>query len=360
MNNVYRALFGNNAPFMGEANEKYTQNLRRGYILKVNDELTTLVAEDQSNSKRIENITKFQTLDINWIDGQPFTSYQVPFSMQISNSGYGVQCLPEEGDIVLASFLPHNQPIIQALIKQNAYYQSGKVDLDTGEPVLNEQGDPIANTATQYTFYPLRKIKKGEYQIISKKQAEFFLDDYGTIKLIVRDQNHEEKEYGKRAWEISLGSQILDETNKEIKKLENENIQFQVYNHDDKFNLSVNESGTMLLNNDKNNIRIGSDGVINIKNGNGDTVSMSEGELIIKSAGGESITITKDSIKIGTQAGQSAVLGENLKMLLDMMMSIFNGHTHIYSPGPGTPTPTAPPAITMVSNNYLSKKVKLK
>ena len=177
--NIYTALFGNNAPFMGEADKKYTEYLRRGYIIGVNDSLTDEAGQNQNTqneesteNNRIENITKFQTIDVNWLDGQPFKSMQIPFMMNISNAGYGTQCLPDIGDIVLAHFLPGEQPIIIGLIKQNAYYQSGEIDQKTGEPVLNEFGDPIPNKATQYTFYPLRTIKKGEYQILSKKQAD--------------------------------------------------------------------------------------------------------------------------------------------------------------------------------------------
>lgn len=342
--NVYSVLLGDDAPFSGLANNKYTEFLRRGVITAVYYNL-----KDNSNYN-------YNTIDIMWIDGQPYTSTNIPLSYPlISTNGWGIQIKPEVGDFVIAAFLPNSKPEILRFLKRSEFLQSGQVN--ENKQILNQYGDPIRIDG-RGSYIPFREIAPGEISVKSKKEAELFMDDFGALKAIVRKQNKDC--CNDRLFEISSGESILDEGTQKVKKDENGmNIQFQVLGHKNGFYNNVSENGSFTINNNGWNINCDIDNKMTIKNSTGDILTVDNGKINFMNNKGDSIEIYNGKIKIGTNAKEPAVLGDTLTNFMKTIIGIYNGHTHIYSPGGGSPTPTAPTTSQMTMQDFLSKKVDI-
>lgn len=304
--NVYKVLFGEDAPFLGLANEKYTEYLRRGIIIKTHYE--TIL-------NNVQNTYNYNTVDITWLDGQPYTSVNVPLSYPfVSNEGWGFQVKPEIGDTVIAAFMPNSRPLILRFIKRAELLQLGQLNANTGLPILDQYGDPI-KMESKGAYKPFREIKAGEYSLKSKKGAEIYADDNGAFKIITRTQDE-----NKRFLEISCGETIIDEGTGKVK----ENIVFQMLNH---------KNGT--------EINVKSDGTINIKS---------------LGINGESIEINKDKVIIGNGLTQPAVLGNDLETYLNTIVDFINSHTHLGNLG----VPTTSPTTTITTQEILSKTTEVK
>ena len=96
-------------------------------------------------------------------------------------------------------------------------------------------------------------------------------------------------------------------------------------------------------------------GDFNITTSTGNSISLTDGIIKVADNQGNSITMNASGIQLGDNANFSAVLGESLNALLMSMITIFNTHTHVYSPGGGTPTPTAPTQTPMMIQDILSQ-----
>lgn len=87
-------------------------------------------------------------------------------------------------------------------------------------------------------------------------------------------------------------------------------------------------------------------------NGNGNiTISVNETKIIIDGQTGK-ISLTGNLVDVGKSASALAALGPQL-------VSWLSSHTHLYNPGPGGPTPSAPPTVPPPSS-VLSTTVKIK
>lgn len=349
--NVYKVLMGDNAPFLGMANNKYDQYLRRGQIVNVHYEL----AENGQ-----QNTYTFNTVDISWIDGQPYTSTNVPISHSyIGTNGWGIQLKPEIGDFVIAAFLPGAKPEILRFLKRSEFLQSGQVNINEGTQITNEYGDPVKKEG-QGSYIPFRNIQPGEISIKSKKEAEIYLDDNGSAKIITRKQKPEgeEQEFNPgRLVEISSGEQIINEGTGEIKKdFKGNNVNFQLLHHQNGFKQDLGSDGSFQVSNSGWDITCDTDNKLIIKNTGGDVLTVDNGKINFLNSQGDSIEIADGKIKVGTKAQEPMVLGNTLTAFMSTIIGIFNGHTHMYAPGPGTPTPTTPPTTPMVIKDFLSKK----
>lgn len=67
---------------------------------------------------------------------------------------------------------------------------------------------------------------------------------------------------------------------------------------------------------------------------------------------GGAITLKGSSVDLKDAGGQP--------VMLETIISKFNAHTHLYSPGPGGPTPTAAPATLWVAGTDSAASVKAK
>lgn len=342
--NVYRVLMGDNAPFAGLANVSYYNRTWKGEIVDVHYD--NLLTKDV-NGNTVLNKDIYRTVDIRWIEGKPFTSKNVHIPEYLSyKGGYGINYLPMKGDIVLASFSPTNEPYIITIVARCSVYEHGAI-YDDGTVVKNEYGDPLIDSVIdeQIRPTPFRRVAPGDISITAlNNNCELFLSKEGTAKIIAREPKYSDMggvQCGNRLWEISLGNEIYDEGNSELKKNSlGNNIQFQILGH---------QNGCKVNFDNKGNIEI-------LTNGN--SVILTKDNVKISDNKGNSITLNNQGIQLGDNANFSAVLGESLVNLLNTMITTFNTHTHqgVMS-GPST---TPPPSMPMIMTDILSKKIKLK
>ena len=335
--NVYKVLLGDDAPFGGLANKNCNDRIIKGFITQVHYDLFS--ASD--NSKPVLQQNYYRTVDVQWLEGKLYESKYVRIPETVSFTGYGLNYLPSVGDVVYAAFDTNNDPIIISIVARCSIFEHGALNDKTKLPELNNYGDPLIDIAINGDIRPtpIRYIKPGEISLKSLKEAELFLDNYGTIKQIVRKQNNKQQ-CGDRLWEISTGEQIIDESTGEIKKSSfGNNIQYQILGHQNNTYINVDEKGNLEINNDKCNIQIDKDGIIaaTIKNG-------------------EQIKITSNGIFLGDTTTQQAVLGNTLQALLIELINAYNSHTHTGNLG----FPTDSPKTTVIMQDILSKTVELK
>lgn len=279
-------------------NNKYQNNLRYGKIVKINNDLFTNTTKDEQS---VPNTASFQTLDIMWLNGQNYISQQVPVPYSyISIQGYGMQYLPSVGDYVIAAFLIGGIPLILGYSKINPLSNIGALDNNKKEIIKNAFGDPLSNNDN----LPFRYIEPGEFNVISLKQAEIYLDKYGNIKLITRKQN-EDKGYHDRLYEITIGENIIDESTGEKK-----DCQFEIKNYENNTRITINKDGQVQV----------------------------EAEKII----------------LGNSMTQPAVLGNELKSLLENIINTFNQHTHETASGM-----SSAPMEQLQYEDVLSEKVEV-
>ena len=227
--NVYKVLLGDDAPFGGLANKNCNDRIIKGFITQVHYDLFS-VSDD---SKPVLQQNYYRTVDVQWLEGKLYESKYVRIPETVSFKGYGLNYLPSVGDVVYAAFDTNNDPIIISIVARCSIFEHGALNDKTKLPELNNYGDPLIDIAINGDIRPtpIRYIKPGEISLKSLKEAELFLDNYGTIKQIVRKQNNEQQ-CGDRLWEISAGEQIIDESTGEIKKSSfGNNVQYQILGH---------------------------------------------------------------------------------------------------------------------------------
>ena len=351
--NITRLLFGDDAPFYGMANTTYYDRTIKGVIVKVHYNLI-----DTETNPPILNQNTYRTVDIDWLEAKPYRSEYVHIPELVAFKGYGLNYLPSVGDVVLASFNSNNDPVIINIVSRCSAYQHGALNDKTGLPELNNYGDPIIDSVIPEEIRPtpIRYIEPGEISLISLNSAELYLDKYGSAKTIVRQQTSEQQ-MGNRLWELSIGEQIVDEGTNRPKIDNNQNIQFQLLGHQNGFTNNVMSDGSFHIINQGWDITCNTDQSFIVKNNIGDTLTINNGTINFKNSQGDSIEISNGMIKVGTNAKEPMVLGDTLTSFMNTIISIFNSHTHLYSPGPGTPTSTATPTTPMVIQDFLSKKV---
>ena len=335
--NVYKVLLRDDAPFGGLANKNCNDRIIKGFITQVHYDLFS-VSDD---SKPVLQQNYYRTVDVQWLEGKLYESKYVRIPETVSFKGYGLNYLPSVGDVVYAAFDTNNDPIIISIVARCSIFEHGALNDKTKLPELNNYGDPLIDIAINGDIRPtpIRYIKPGEISLKSLKEAELFLDNYGTIKQIVRKQNNEQQ-CGDRLWEISTGEQIIDESTGEIKKSSfGNNIQYQILGYQNNTYINIDEKGNLEINNDKCNIQIDKDGVI-----------------VTKIKNGEQIKITSNGIFLGDTTTQQAVLGNTLQTLLIELINAYNSHTHTGNLG----FPTDSPKTTVIMQDILSKTVELK
>lgn len=350
--NVYRALLGDNAPFLGMANISYYDRIMRGRIVKVHYEPMSQALGD--NNKPILNQQSYRTVDVQWLEGKPFTSEKVRIPELVSFLGYGLNYLPAVNDIVLGGFNPNDDPYIISIVSRCAAFEHGALSDNTKLPVLNKYGDVIIDEVITEAIRPtpIRYIEPGEISLTSvNNNSELYLDKNGALKLISRVPvlNKTGSEYinglqcGKRLWEISVGQDIYKETKDgptEIKKSSfGNNVQFQILGHQNDCKVDFDSEGNIEVNTNRCNIQIEKDGVI--------TATISNGEQI---------KITSNGIYLGNGTTQQAVWGNKLETLLIELINTFNSHVHTGNLG----FPTDSPSATVDMTDILSKTVEVK
>ena len=362
--NIYKVLMGDNAPFDGLANKNYFDRTLRGEIVATHYELML-----ENNEKgEIENQQYgYRTVDIRWLEAKPYISSYVKIPEIISMQGYGLNYLPSVGDIVVASFDSNNYPIIQNIYSRCAFFEHGTLNDEIRLPELNTYGDPLIDTAieTEIRPTPIRYILPGEISLTSLNlNNELYFDKYGTAKLISRIPNLNKEmgeQCGDRLWEISSGQDIYDEGTNTLKQSSfGKNVQFQVLGHKNNCKVDFDSDGNIEVNNNGNNMKMKVNGDFIVTTSTGNSISLTNGIIKVADNQGNSITMNSSGIQLGDNANFSAVLGESLNTLLTSMIAIFNAHTHKYSPGPGSPIPTAPTETPMMIADILSKTIKLK
>lgn len=367
--NVYRVLMGDNAPFLGLANTSYLDRTLRGVIIRTH---YAPMSESSISTQPIFNQQSYRTVDVEMMEGKPYTFEKVHIPELVSFKGYGLNYLPSVGDIVLVAFDSNNSPTIINIVARCSAYEHGALDDGTMLPVLNNYGDVTIDKAVTESIRPtpIRYIIPGEVSLASLNgNNELYFDKYGTAKLISRvpvlvkegDDYKNGLQCGNRLWEISVGQDIVDEGTKEIKKSSfGNNVQFQVLGHQNGCKVDFDSEGNIEVLNNGNNLKMQVNGDFNITTSAGNSISLTDGIIKVADNQGNSITMNSSGIQLGDNASFSAVLGESLNALLTSMITIFNTHTHIYSPGGGTPTPTAPTQTPMMIQDILSKTIKLK
>lgn len=391
--NVYRVLMGDNAPFGGMANISYYDRILRGRIVKVHYNIYSKSSKE--NEELVFNQQSYRSVDIDWLEGKPYTSEKVHIPELVSFLGYGLNYLPSVNDIVIAGFDSSNEPHVISIVARCSSYEHGAKTSDINSPIsLNKYGDPYIDDTLPDDIRPtpIRYIKPGEISLTSlNNNSELYFDEYGTAKLISRIPNLTStgdettgkiytngQQCGDRLWEISTGQDILDEGTKEIKQSSfGNNIQFQILGHQNDCKVDFDKEGNIEIHNKGNDVTLDVEGNFKVKTSTGNIITLTNGiikiedsngnSMIMNNAGikladskGNSIVTNSAGIQFGDAANFSAVLGESLATLLTSMIAIFNSHTHMYSPGGGTPTSTAPSEIPMTYADILSKTIKLK
>ena len=357
--NMYRVLMGDDAPFGGMANISYYDRILRGRIVKVH-----YAPLSQSKKELIVNQQSYRTVEVEGLEGKPYTSEKVHIPELVSFLGYGLNYLPFVNDIVLAGFDSSDSPHILSIVARCSVFEHGSFTSNEKTPIiLNKYGDPEIDTTIPLSIRPtpIRYIKPGEISLTSlNNNSELYFDEYGTTKLISRipvlsstgnDENSETtgKSYinglqcGDRLWEISIGQDIIDESptaSKEPKKSYfGNNIQFQILGHQNDCKVDFDSEGNIEVNTNKCNLQVDKDGVI--------TATISNGEQI---------KITSNGIFLGNGTTQQAVWGNTLQTLLIELINAYNSHTHTGNLG----FPTDSPKVTVQMQDILSKTVELK
>ena len=361
--NVYRVLMGDNAPFLGMANISYMNRVLRGRIVKVNYELLSRSSEN----KPVLNQLSYRTVNIEVMEGKPYTFANVHIPELVSYLGYGLNYLPAVDDIVLIGFDSSNKPQVLTIVARCSVYEHGTLSTDTSLPDLNKYGDIQADQVITKSIRPtpIRYINPGEISLTSlNNNNELYFDKYGCARLITRVPNLNKEcgeQCGDRLWEISVGQDIYDEGSKELKQSSfGNNIQFQVLGHQNDCKVDFDSEGNIELKNKGNNLTLAKNGNFNLVTSTGNSISLTDGVIKVADKNGNSIIMNSSGIQLGDNANFSAVLGESLNTLLESMIAIFNAHTHMYSPGSGSPTPTATTLTPMMISDVLSKTIKLK
>lgn len=360
--NIYKVLMGDNAPFSGLANKNYFDRTLRGVIEKIHYEL---YEQNEETGKLDLQQFGYRTVDIRWLEAKPYISTYVKIPEIISMRGYGLNYLLSVGDIVVASFDSKNYPIIQNIYSRAAAFEHGILSNETQLPELNTYGDPLIDTAIKKEIRPtpIRYILPGEISLTSLNlNNELYFDKYGTAKLIARvpNLNNETGEQcGDRLWEISLGQDIKNESNKEIKQSSfGNNVQFQILGHQNDCKVDFDSAGNIEVKNNGNNMKMQVNGDFIVTTSTGNSISLTNGIIKVADSNGNSITMNSSGIQLGDNANFSAVLGESLNILLTSMITIFNAHTH---PGvQGGQGNTGTTLTPMLLTDILSKTIKLK
>lgn len=353
--NVYRVLMGDNAPFLGMANISYYDRVLKGRIVKVHYDVLT-----PGQKEVIINQQSYRTVDVEWLEGKPFTSMNVHIPELVSFLGYGLNYLPSVNDIVLAGFDSNDSPQILTIVARCSAYEHGAIGNSKNYQVkINKYGDPVFDDTLPDAIRPtpIRKINPGEISLTSvNNNSELYFDKYGTAKLISRIPVLNEtgtettgKTYvnglqcGDRLWEVSVGQDIIDESptaSKEPKKSSfGNNVQFQILGHQNDCKVDFDSAGNIEVNTSRCNLQIEKDGVI--------TATISSGEQI---------KITSSGIYLGNGTSQQAVWGNKLETLLIELINAFNSHTHTGNLG----FPTDSPSVTVAMQDILSETVELK
>lgn len=353
--NVYRVLMGDNAPFGGMANISYYDRILRGRIVKVHYNIYSKSSKE--NEELVFNQQSYRSVDIDWLEGKPYTSEKVHIPELVSFLGYGLNYLPSVNDIVIAGFDSSNEPHVISIVARCSSYEHGAKTSDINSPIsLNKYGDPYIDDTLPDDIRPtpIRYIKPGEISLTSlNNNSELYFDEYGTAKLISRIPNLTStgdettgkiytngQQCGDRLWEISTGQDILDEGTKEIKQSSfGNNIQFQILGHQNDCKVDFDSAGNIEVNTSRCNLQIEKDGVI--------TATISSGEQI---------KITSSGIYLGNGTSQQAVWGNKLETLLIELINAFNSHTHTGNLG----FPTDSPSVTVAMQDILSETVELK
>lgn len=371
--NIYRALMGDSAPFLGMANISYYDRMLRGIIVAVHyDPMSETLGE---NGKHILNQQSYRTVDVELMEGKPYKLKNVHIPELVSYLGYGLNYLPSNGDIVFVGFDSNNSPQIINIVARCSAYEHGALEDSTKLPLLNEYGDPIIDKVITKSIRPtpIRYIVPGEISLTSANMnSEIYLDKYGSTKIISREPIYAENvkddilfenglQCGKRLWEISVGQDIYDESTKLTKQSSlGNNVQFQVLGHQNGCKVDFDSEGNIEVTNNGNNMQMQVNGDFIVTTSTGNSISLTDGIIKVADKNGNSITMNSKGIHLGDNADFSAVLGESLNTLLQSMITIFNAHTHMYSPGSGHPTPTATTLTPMTISDILSKTIKLK
>lgn len=365
--NIYKVLMGDNAPFGGMANVSYLSRLVKGYIVRVHYDLMEKATDNNGKEQYVLNQQHYRTVDVRWLEGKPHVSANVHIPELVSYKGYGLNYLPSVGDIVMAAYNTTNEPVIISIIARSSAHEHGALDPKTQLPILNSYGDPEYDTSIEDKLRPtpIRYIEEGEQSLTSlNSNSELYFDKYGTAKLISRIPNLNKEngqKIGDRLWEISIGQDVYNEGTKELKKSSfGNNVQFQVLGHQNDCKVDFDSEGNIEINNKGNTMKMSIDGDFIVTTSTGNSISLTDGVIKVSDSNGNSITMNNSGIQLGDNANFSAVLGESLNTLLESMITIFNSHTHIYSPGGGTPTSTATTLTPMTPSDILSKTIKLK
>ena len=347
--NVYRVLMGDNAPFLGMANTSYMSRVLRGVIVRTHYDL---ISQSSNENEPILNQQTYRTVDVEVMEGKPYTYANVHIPELVSFLGYGLNYLPSKGDIVLIAFDSNNTPQVINIVARCSVYEHGSLSSITKLPDLNEYGDIKIDDVISNSIRPtpIRYIEPGELSLSSiNNNSELYFDKYGTTKLISRKpilNKDGEGEYinglqcGNRLWEISIGQDVYDEGTNELKQSSfGNNVQFQVLGHQNNCKVDFDSEGNIEVNTNKCNLQVDKDGVI--------TATISNGEQI---------KITSNGIFLGNGTTQQAVWGNTLQTLLIELINAYNSHTHTGNLG----FPTDSPKVTVQMQDILSKTVELK
>ena len=147
--NIYKILMGDNAPFGGLANKNYFDRTLRGEIVAVHYKLM----EDSGEKPQLFQ-SSYRTVDIRWLEAKPYTSCNVRIPELVSMYGYGLNYLPNIGDVVIASFNSGNNPQIINIIARASIFEHGALNDGTKLPELNTYGDPLIDEAIAKDIRP--------------------------------------------------------------------------------------------------------------------------------------------------------------------------------------------------------------
>ena len=275
-------------------------------------------------------------------------------------SSYGIYFVPSVGDIVVCGFRGPSTPVILGFLPQNLYKQQ-----------MDDDSRPLS-------FGSVRTLIGGEFAIKGLQQNEVYLDQAGTVQIIVKQQpagsgdppidqtQVPTKELGR----ISLGNTYVDDgtfSTPVLSTYGNQIVcQINLSNGshvqiDSVGNIDLQASGSM---------HVGAPNTMSVASGaqlltgalntlmstvNGMTIGAATYDLKTTGAStweGQSVNInqgTQGAARMLDQTLSNAATDAAFWTFIQTLVTTFNTHTHLYSPGPGGPTPTAPPLPPIVS-----------
>lgn len=288
------------------------------------------------------------------------TTQGTPVQTNSVGTSYGIYYVPSVGDLAVCGFRGPSLPVVLGWLPQNL----NKQQMDDG--------------VRPSSFGQVRTLISGELAIKAQQQNEVYLDQAGTVQIIVKQQPSGSgappidvnQVPSTELARISLGKTFEDDGDFATPVLSTygDQIVCQInlsngskIQIDNSGNVEIQASGQMHIGAPETmSVASGADlltGALNTLMSSVNGMTIGAQTLDINTSGNSTWEAHNVNINQGSQ-GAARKLDQTLSnastdaafwTFIQTLVTTFNLHTHLYSPGPGGATPTAPPLPPIIT-----------